>query len=208
MELIRINERKIKIMLTPSDMTQFELKADRIGEDSEEAHRAFRHLLDEVRRQTDLELDDRRIAVQYFPSREGGCEMFVSSSQPICAGKEKKKEKEKLPALPACREEKTISGFRRDGAYRFDSLDALLRVCERLRGVGYIGESEAYKDEQNRYFLLLRFLSPSPFALPDSLAFVNEYGRLENASQLRLYFREHARLIRSPDAVETLAGLR
>ena len=91
MELIRINERKIKIMLTPSDMTQFELKADRIGEDSEEAHRAFRHLLDEVRRQTDLELDDRRIAVQYFPSREGGCEMFVSSSQPICAGKEKKK---------------------------------------------------------------------------------------------------------------------
>ncbi len=204
MELIRINERKIKIMLTPSDMTQFDLHTDCMEEDSAEVRRAFRHLLDEVRRQTDLDLDDRRIAVQYFPSREGGCEMFVSSIQPICAGKEKKK----APALPVGREANAISGFRRDGAYRFDSLDALLRACARLRNIGYAGESAAYRDEQKRYFLLLRYISPFPFALPDNLAFLCEYGKIENAELLRIYFREHADIIRAPDAVETLAGMR
>ena len=33
MELIRINARRLKIMLTPTDMSHFELNSDSIGED-------------------------------------------------------------------------------------------------------------------------------------------------------------------------------
>ena len=78
MELIRISERKLKIMLTPTDMCHFELNDDSFERDSEKMHRAFRLLLDEVRRQTDFSGDERHLSIQYFPSREGGCEMFIS----------------------------------------------------------------------------------------------------------------------------------
>ena len=52
MELIRISEGKLKIMLTPTDMRQFELSTDNFYDDSEKMHRSFRLLLDEVRRQS------------------------------------------------------------------------------------------------------------------------------------------------------------
>ena len=78
MELIRINARKLKIMLTPTDMCHFELDAESFGEDSTKMHRAFRLLFDEIKHQIDFDADDNRISVQYFPSREGGCEMFIS----------------------------------------------------------------------------------------------------------------------------------
>jgi negative regulator of genetic competence, sporulation and motility len=50
MELIRISDSKLKIMLTPMDMRQFELSTDNFYDDSEKMHRSFRLLLDEVRR--------------------------------------------------------------------------------------------------------------------------------------------------------------
>ena len=206
MELIRITDRKIKIMLTPSDMTRYELNAEDMEEDCERAHLAFRHLLKDVQLQTDLEFDDKRIAVQFFPSREGGCEMFVSSMQPICAGNEKKRDRSLT--LPIPQGKPMTSGFQHDGAYRFDTVDTLLRACHRMKSIGYIGESAAYRDDHHYYYLLLRTRCPSPFALPDELAFLSEYGKVENAAMLRLYFREHGRLICSPDAVERLAALK
>lgn len=210
MELIKINDQKLKIMLTPSDMTQYDLNAERIGEDSEQMHRAFRLLLEEVRRKIGFDFDDRRISVQYFPSREGGCEMFISSILPRASGGEERK---KLPAAHtgnalAVRNGRQSSGsFQRDGAYRFDTLGDLLRVCNRLQSIGYIGESAAYRDDRNCYYLLFRTLSSSPFTIPEELAFLVEYGKIENAAMLRLYFREHGSLICAPDAVEKLAEL-
>ena len=100
------------------------------------------------------------------------------------------------------------SGFSRDGAYRFDSLDGLLRVCERLLGIRYIGESDAFRDDRGFYYLLFQTLSPSPFTLPEELSFLTEYGRTENAAMLRIYFREHGSLICKGNAVELLGALR
>ncbi len=210
MELIKINDQKLKIMLTPSDMTQYDLSVEHIGENSEQMHRSFRLLLEEVRKQIGFDFDDRRISVQYFPSREGGCEMFVSSILPYCSGEERKK----LPvahtgsALTVRSGKQCTGSFQRDGAYRFHSLETLLQVCHRLQSIGYIGESTAYRDEQNDYFLLFRTQSASPFTVPEELCFLSEYGKIENAAMLRLYFREHGVLICSPDAVERLAALK
>ena len=204
MELIRISDRKLKIMLTPADMIQFEFNTERLGEDSEQMRRSFRLLMREVRRKIGFDMDDRKISVQYFPSREGGCEMFVSS----LPGNAEKKDhapansKSALPVRAAQRQ----AGFRRDGAYRFDSLERLLRVCKRLRSVGYIGESAAFRDEKNRYYLLLNTLSASPFSAPEELAFLTEYGESGNAPMLKIYLREHASLL-CRDAVEQLGAL-
>lgn len=214
MELIRISDRKLKIMLTPTDMCHFELNADNFGEDSTQMHRAFRLLLNEIRLQTDFDADDTHLSVQYFPSREGGCEMFISNLQSEDAEHERRNAplstalssppKELVQVRPF---KKHSGSFKKDCAYRFEALNYLLQVCRRLFDIGFIIESTAYKDEKGAYFLFLTVMTSSPFSTPEELDFIVEYGSIENAAMLRLYIREHATLICSQNAVTELARL-
>ncbi|MBR3894449.1 MAG: adaptor protein MecA [Clostridia bacterium] len=213
MELIRISDKKIKIMLTPTDMCHFELNADSFGEDNAKTHRAFRRLLNEIRLKTGFEADNGHLSVQYFPSREGGCEMFISN----LPGEEAESELHEtgLSAASSLPVEgmqlrpfrKHGGSFKKDCAYRFGKLPHLLQVCKRLSGLGIIGESTAYKDEKNAYFLFFSVLSISPFSTPEELDFIVEYGSIENASLLRLYIREHATILCPTRAIEKLSEL-
>ena len=208
MELIKITDQRLKIMLTPSDMTQFALDPITIENCNAQTTTAFRSFWGEICRQYGLDFDDSHLSVQYFPSRGGGCEMFVSSMSNASEDKDRRKRSPGAgnAILPMS---KPLSGsFLRETAYRFDGLQSLLAACNRLKSIGYIGESAAYRDGSSVYYLLLKLLSPSPFTLPDEFAFLCEYGRPENAASLRLYFREHGSMIRSPDAVDVLAELR
>lgn len=203
MELIRISDSKLKIMLTPMDMRQFELSCDNFYDDSEKMHRSFRKLFDEVRRQSGFEADDHRISVQYFPSREGGCEMFISNLAPetdrsTCA---------LTPASKIQPAPRTHPSFCRLFAYRFERLGELLSVCHRLQSFDYINESSAWRDDAGRYYLFINTVAASPFATPEELYFVVEYGHLENAAQLRLYLSEHGEVVCAEDAVSTLGGI-
>ena len=203
MELIRINDRKLKIMLTPSDMTHFEMNAQRLGEDTEQMRKSFRMLMKEVRRKIDFELDDRRVSVQYFPSREGGCEMFVS-----CSLKEdKKRALAILPEslLPIKQQEKNDQ-YSREIVYKIPGMEDLLGVCNRLQRGNFKGKSFAYRDERNGYYLHLIFQTKSPFSLPEEIAFLSEYGIACNVAQTKIYISEHAKLV-SEKAVEELSAL-
>ena len=210
MELIRIDARKLKIMLTPTDMCHFELNAESFGEDSNQMHRAFRLLLEEIRRQIDFDADDNRISVQYFPSREGGCEMFISRLQSDGAEVEEANSalpvrihKESLQLRP---QRKNSGSFKRECAYRFGGLQELLAACHRLYLLGFLCESAAYRDEKDDYFLILTIFTATPFSTPEELDFIVEYGTVENAAHLRLYIREHASLI-SDHAISQLSAL-
>lgn len=207
MELIRISDQKLKIMLTAMDMSHFELNADHFLDNSQMMHKTFRRLLDEIKKQTDFDADDRHISVQYFPSREGGCEMFISrlaAEDTSALGGSVKKE---TRALELRKKGSSSGSFRRDCAYRFDTLEALLSVCKRLRDIGYIGDSEAYLDEYDRYFLCITVCSSSPFSLPEEWSFLSEYGTVENATMLKLYIKEHGTVLCSASAVYRLAEL-
>ena len=85
MDLIRIDDNKMKIMLTPGDMQCYELDADTMDRNKSETCRAFRNILDEVRSRTGFDAKGNKIFVQMYPSREGGCEMFVTKLGMICA---------------------------------------------------------------------------------------------------------------------------
>jgi len=211
MELIRISNRKLKIMLTPTDMCHFELDPDSFGEDSARMHRAFRLLLNEVRRQTDFDADDSRISVQYFPSREGGCEMFICNLQQEVDHAEESVAPSKLP-LPIPRQglrpyKKRRGSFRKDCAYRFEKLEHLLSACKRLLGIDCVLESSLYREENGDYVLFLTVFASSPYTTPEEIEFVNEYGTVENVPGLRLYIREHATEICSSTAIEEMARL-
>ena len=207
MELIRINAKKLKLMMTPADMSHFELDSNAIESNPAKIHHAFRRLLNELREKAGFEADHDRLTVQYFPSREGGCEMFISN-----LGEEKENDATDAKAgrhslLPHRAPVRISDCYHRELAYRFPTLDGLLSVCERLVKIGYIGESEAYRDTLRCYHLFLMLLAASPFSIPDELAFIVEYGSIENASGTRLYLREHGAPICKEHAVEELSRL-
>lgn len=209
MELIRISNRKLKLMLTPTDMSHFELNADSFGEDTAQMHRTFRLLLEEIRKQTDFEADDRQISVQFFPSREGGCEMFISD---LTQSEPNPKAPEKPSLLPEAPRRQRLSGrsgggFRRDCVYRFPELDVLLSACKRLLSIGYIGKSGAWRDANGSFYLLLSVRSSSPFSLPEELQFLSEYGSIGNTAMFRLYIREHGTALCTEGAVRRLGAL-
>ncbi len=204
MELIRINDQKLKIMLTASDMDRLELSTDAFSEDSRSLPKTVRKLLDEIKKKTDFEADDTCISVQYFPSKGGGCEMFISRlSNSGCSGSEMRKS-EKTRALEPKRDP---PHFHCECAYRFQTLQALLSACQRLNAVGYIESSDAYRDPQNRYYLYLTGSSPSPFSAPAEWNFLSEYGTPENAVFFRLYIGEYGHTICTNTAVPRLAAL-
>ena len=209
MELIRISNRKLKIMLTPTDMSHFELESDTLGEDFANTHRAFRLLLAELKDRVGFDADDRHISVQYFPSREGGCEMFISNLQENEEHGENtalSKAQSKTALQPRLGRRQSDC-FRRDFAYRFSRLEDLITVCYRLSAIDYICESSAYRDEQGQYYLFLIALSSSPFSIPDEIGFIVEYGSIENAAARRMYLREHGIAICEQNAIISLSKL-
>ncbi len=206
MELIRISDRKLKIMLTPTDMRHFELNPDTFGEDSAGMHRSFRLLLEEVKKQTGFEADDRQISVQYFPSREGGCEMFISRVPTVCDTGGVPTAHSSTQSLQV-RQQNIRNAFHRECAYRFESLTRLLTVCQRLSQIGYIGSNSAYCDDRDRYYLLLSILAESPFSIPQELSFIAEYGTIENTALLKIYLKEHGNVICQENAIYQLGRL-
>ena len=140
MELIRINRQKLKIMLTPSDMTHYHLDSQELERNFGQTRGAFRRFLEDLRRQTDFEFDDRRISIQFFPSREGGCELFLSSLTPL-GGEAEEEKKRPQGSLPVARLPSKGVGVSREVAFRLNTMELLLRVCSRLATVGYIGAS-------------------------------------------------------------------
>ncbi len=78
MELIIIDEKKMKIMLTAPDMRHYELRAERMDCADEHTRRAFRHIFDDARLQTGFDTAGERLFVQLFTSKGGGCEIFVT----------------------------------------------------------------------------------------------------------------------------------
>lgn len=200
MELIRISEEKLKIMLTASDMTAYELDPEALSGDTARCGQAFRLLLADVRRQIPFRTEDRQLTVQYFPSRGGGCEMFISSTP---TGGTRKV----AGALTVRGGQRSSAVFRWEGAYRFASLGVLLRACRRLCEAGYLGESAAYRDGRGGCYILLTALSPSPFAVPDSVLPITEYGDPISPARLRLLAREHLCPICTANAAATLGGL-
>ena len=216
MDLIRIDDNKMKIMLSPVDMQCYELDAVALDCTKTETRRAFRHILEDVRTQTGFDAKGNQIYVQLYPSREGGCEMFVTkldvvSAMDSTADRRSRTEIGHTSIEPIAAPQPAPDTERsRTVAFCFDALEHLLCVCRRLHARAFVGSSAAYWGEEGHYYLLLtEKVSSRRHAVLGrlSLCFIGEYGIQKNAETVRLYIREHGSPICERDAVAQLSSL-
>ena len=207
MEIIMISNSKLKVMLCEEDLKQFELKAEQLDYSNTDTKRMFWDILSKAKHQTGFDTDGQRVLVQLYPSKEGGCEMFVTKIGALSTPEQPKKssKKDKNDHDFDC-----SSNIRRNityNAFSFKSTEDMLNVCRRLDAMGYIGESSAYINENGKMFLFLSDVNFDEFTPLDEFAFILEYATLENISNTALYFSEHGKQICERDAVSILSGL-
>ena len=201
MELIRIGENKIKIMLSASDMSAYDLPSESFDYCDEAVREAFRAVLKDAGKKTGLDFSGGRLSIQLYPSKSGGCEMFVTKNSDGTRGARYKPISEGVPdppdAHPNAEKDEIWEGAE---VFGFDSMHRLLSACHALLCAGFCGKSAAFLDERKRCFLLL---NPAGRLRPITA----EYGKSESTDAVRLYISEHGREICHSDAVETLGAL-
>ena len=214
MDLIRIDDNKLKIMLTPVDMQSYALD-DTMDYTKDKTRQAFRSIMSEVRSRTGFDAEGNRVFVQLYPSRSGGCEMFVTKLDIQCAADHATEPSSAasgvahITAQPRALRLTAAEGGR-SVAFVFTALEHLLLVCRRLHAQAFSGSSAAYHSENNRFYLLLGEAGGRRQAVlfdRIALSFLSEYGTQQNADAVRLYIREHGTPICESDAVVRLAAL-
>ena len=193
MEWIRIGENKIKVMLSPEDAAHYALSPACQQDAAILAGSAFRAILSDVRDAADFDASEDKVYVQLYPSKTGGYELFITKM-----GVELTEKSEATPTHKKC--------GTRTVALSFTGLSPLIAVCRRLLERGFTGESAAYLDDANRYWLLLKEKG-APARLHDDYRFAREYGEFEAADTARLLLAEHGRCLAQRGAVEKIGVL-
>lgn len=197
MELILINENKLKITLSECDMKQYDLDCDTIDYDNTETRKAFWSILDEAKHRTGFDAASQKVFIQLYPSKEGGCEMYVTKLS-LNSLPESLEHKQSLALLPLSR---------RYLAFTFDSLDLVISVCRRLCAIDFSGKSECYLMDGKRYLLIIDEPEENAYIGLCEHTFIEEFGKRENLRSLKLRCHEHGKCICRENAAEILGAL-
>ena len=208
MDMIMISDRKLKVMLTQKDLDGYGIHTEDLDYANTDTKRMLWDLLSLAKRRVSFNTDGQRVLLQLFPSRDGGCEIFVSKLGML--PREDPSAPADLYAEPVlhCKREYTSEPSpQRVGAFRFESVELLLAVCRRLYGIGYGGESAAYAGDNRFYYLLLDGMDTTGYLPFDEFSFIREYGTSESAEGALHFLSEHGSLLCPSDAVRILGSL-
>lgn len=211
MELIIINENKIKITMTKSDM-------DFYGLDENEFHCSLintREILNKILKNNPAKTSfenvgaHERLLLQLYPEKGGGCELFVTKipieyganfKDGICI-KEDSTQKALLPKSQYLSSRpKTLTL-----TYSFKNLDDLISACKIIIKSNLNMDSQLYISDLGIYYLFVYYaLSENEKSTPSS--YLSEYGELENSENTSLFLREYGKCVCKKEAIETLAN--
>ena len=193
MDLIVINGNKLKITLTQTDMQDFSLDCESLDYEDSETRNIFWNILGKAKEKTGFDAERARIFIQIYPSKEGGCEMYVTK---LGGATEHTKEGEEVAKKPY--------EVRRECAYSFDTMEKLICVCRRLSSLGYSEKSSAWR-LPDKYCLLINEPEENAYIPLSECSFIREYGKSENLRNVKLTISERGECICRENAVDTLA---
>lgn len=208
MEYVMINESKLKVMLEESDLEGLELSSEELDYANPEAKQLFGDILGYAREELGFDTSGYRVLLQLYPSRDGGCEIFITRLGRL-EESEAPKDQENSARKEAQRSKRRA---KRRKAFRFERLEDLVSACKRLAESGSSPHSEAFTDLEGEWFLILSYSDEEYSEILDmlpvsELSFISEYGSPEDTRSLSLYLGEYGREICSSGAIETLSRL-
>ncbi|MBP3436533.1 MAG: adaptor protein MecA [Clostridia bacterium] len=194
MEIIRINDNKLKVILTEQDMTDYALSTEELNYDNTETRRALWEILDEAKQKTGFNAAAERIFVQAYPDKKGGCEIYVTK---FGEGERSVKREEGKRILRG-----------RVSIFAFEDFNMLCEVCAKIHKRGGVYESAVFFHSPLYYLFIKEPLSTAIFSQSklSPLSFVEEYTPRAKSNLLGAYIREHGECILPKNAIERLAA--
>ncbi|MBQ8358066.1 MAG: adaptor protein MecA [Clostridia bacterium] len=205
MEWIRISTNKLKIMLSAEDARRYALNCETADYADVVTREAFREILTDVRKETGFDATDDKVYIQMYPSKEGGCELFVTKMGLLLTEEKDKNENHtsKLLNIEAKNEKSHRTVRKRSASFLFPSFEHLVALCRRMTDT-YRGESEIWRDEQGIWWLILTE-NGNPLTIRDDYRFIREYGRMVSAEEARIILPEHGVRICDRCAIDIFA---
>ena len=78
MEILKISDSKLKIMLTADDMKKYRLSRDSVDYNDAKTRRSFSEILSYVKSTHGFNTERDKVLIQFYPSKDGGSELFVT----------------------------------------------------------------------------------------------------------------------------------
>ncbi len=202
MEHILISPGKLKLMLTKSDLDKYELDCETIDSEDTLTRRAFRELLDDVKRVSGFDASDDKVFIQLYPSRDGGAEIYITR---LTAHKEEKTHRDETIKL--------------SNVYRFESINALLDLCKKIgtqphtaNPQNHLPSSSTAWEADGKYYLVCEDnITYRDYLRKGKTDRFGEYitdsaKRLQTTAALP-YVKEHGTCICPRDAITVLSSL-
>ena len=175
-EFLVINDSKLKIIMTPEDAARYDFSTASADYDSPDTRRLFWRILDEAGEAVGFDPKGDKVLIQFYPSKDGGCEIFVTKLGVLSAS----------AARLVTKSENVTMLSRTRSLYRFESSSDLERamriIFKTSRPTG-----EAYEAENGICFLSIEERGGAD---PSEYPCINEFAT-KCEPELLYYVREH-----------------
>lgn len=209
MELIVINENKLKITLSAFDMQKY-------GLDENEFHLSIsntRNILSKILHNSPIktgfeeEISNERLLLQLYPEKNGGCELYITrlslDSNSFWEDEEMSSNDNNLLPQPT-----NISDESKKHTlcYSFSRLEDAINACKTLKSSSITPNASFFAGEDKTFYLF--FEDKNELTNKKAMCFIlSEFGSLENSEQCALKLSERGTKICSKNAITTLSRL-
>ena len=196
MEVLKISNTKIKIMLTPDDIKKYAIDIDDVDYNDTRTRGKVWKILDFVKKNHGFSPDGDKLLIQFYPSKDGGAELFVTKLTGLSRGNERSMSKsENVTMLDS---KKTM--------YNFASFAELIQASKIISGAKSIKESELFYSDSEGYYLEITERGASRLGQICEFAILLEFAT-KTPSEKIPYITEHCKKLTDGAAVEQLARL-
>ena len=196
MEVLKINENKIKIMLSAADMKNFKLTASELDyNDSLTRQKVFK-ILEYVKANYGFDHEGDKLLIQFYPSKDGGAEVFVTKLGLLTSGERK----------AISRSDRVTMLNTRRAMYSFSSFGDLLSAARSIVRCADIRESELFLFDDGTYYLEIMERGESKGDAIKGYTSILEFASPVSRDKFA-YITEHSKCLASGNAIELLASL-
>lgn len=196
MEVLKISNGKIKIMLSPEDMKRYSLNAEELDYNDQKTRVKVWRILDHIKKNHGFDPEGDKLLIQFYPSKDGGAELFVTKLSGLSKGNEKFISKSGNV---------TVLDSKRT-MYCFDSLEDLIQASKIIYGTDKIKDSELFYSESDGYYLEITERGASRLGEISEFAILLEFASKTPKEKIP-YITEHCKQLTDGSAVEKLAKL-
>lgn len=196
MDVLKISNTKVKIMLTPEDMKKYALDIEDVDYNDRGTRGKVWKILDYVKKNYGFNPDGEKLLIQFYPSKDGGAELFVTKLAGLSKGDERFMSKSgNVTMLDSKRT-----------MYNFPNLEDLIQASKIISGAKSIKESELFYSDADGYYLEITERGATRLGQICEFAILLEFASKTPDEKIP-YITEHCKKLTDGAAVEQLSRL-